>query len=141
MAFGGFEYQSEAGTRAAALQVVREALATGGGAVPERLRVYYNGGGVFVDADSFKDRGVEVVARYTDEEWERIKKAKGHDGSRLRRELKFKWIFANKKNVRVVKNLIERIEKSEIKTTDKFSDISASIHILTFQKIHFKSFW
>jgi glutamine amidotransferase-like uncharacterized protein len=28
--------------------------------------VYYNGGGVFVDAESFKDRGVEVVARYTD---------------------------------------------------------------------------
>jgi biotin--protein ligase len=66
LVFGGFEYQSEKGTRAAALEVVREALATGSGAVPERLRVYYNGGGVFVDAESFKDRGVEVVARYTD---------------------------------------------------------------------------
>ena len=66
LAFGGFEYQSERGTRAAALGVVKETLAAGGGAVPERLRVYYNGGGVFVDADSFKDRGVEVVARYTD---------------------------------------------------------------------------
>jgi biotin--protein ligase len=66
LAFSGFEYQSEAGTKAAALQVVKETLASGGGAVPERLRVYYNGGGVFADADTFKDRGVEVVARYTD---------------------------------------------------------------------------
>jgi biotin--protein ligase len=66
LAFGGFEYQSEAGTSAAGLQVVKQALAIGGGAVPERLRVYYNGGGVFVDADSFRDRGVEVVSRYTD---------------------------------------------------------------------------
>lgn len=67
LAFGGFEYRSEAGTRAAGLRVEREGLAVGGGAVPERLRAYYNGGGVFVDADEFKERGVEVVARYTDE--------------------------------------------------------------------------
>lgn len=66
LAFDGFEYQSEAGTKAASLQVVREALTGGSGAVPENLRVYYNGGGVFADADSFESRGVEVVARYTE---------------------------------------------------------------------------
>ncbi|TKA74573.1 hypothetical protein B0A55_06307 [Friedmanniomyces simplex] len=67
LAFPGFVYHSEAGTRAAEMKVNREALATGGGIVPESLRVYYNGGGVFVDAEKLKSRGVEVLASYTDE--------------------------------------------------------------------------
>jgi len=29
--------------------------------------VYYNGGGVFVDAETMKDEGVEVLASYSDE--------------------------------------------------------------------------
>jgi len=67
LAFSGFVYHSEAGTRAAELKVNKESLSTGGGAVPETLRTYYNGGGVFVDAKKFMDRGVEVLANYTDE--------------------------------------------------------------------------
>ncbi|KAH7045288.1 biotin-protein ligase [Macrophomina phaseolina] len=65
LAFPGFVYHSEAGTRAVELKVNKEALMGGGGAVPESFRSYYNGGGVFVDADKFKDRGVETLASYT----------------------------------------------------------------------------
>ena len=66
LAFPGFVYHSEIGTRAAELKVNREALLTAGGAVPEVFRSYYNGGGVFVDAGKFRDRGVEVLASYTE---------------------------------------------------------------------------
>lgn len=65
LAFPGFVYHSEAGTRAVELTVNKEALMGGGGAVPESFRSYYNGGGVFVDADKLKDRGVETLASYT----------------------------------------------------------------------------
>ena len=41
-------------------------MLTAGGAVPEVFRTYYNGGGVFVDAAKYKDRGVEVLASFTD---------------------------------------------------------------------------
>lgn len=64
-AFGGFVYHSEAGARAAALAVNKEVLNVG--IVPEKFRSYYNGGGVFVDADQYKDQGVEVLASYTEE--------------------------------------------------------------------------
>jgi biotin--protein ligase len=64
-AFKGFVYHSEAGARAAQLEVAKEAFATGG-TVPATFRSYYNGGGVFVDAGKFKDRGVEVLASYVD---------------------------------------------------------------------------
>ena len=67
LAFPGFVYHSEAGTRAAELKVNREALATGNSIAPESFRAYYNGGGVFVDAEKLKARGVEVLASYTDE--------------------------------------------------------------------------
>ncbi|GME42028.1 Biotin apo-protein ligase [Neofusicoccum parvum] len=67
LAFSGFVYHSEAGTRAVELKVNKEALMGGGGAVPESFRSYYNGGGVFVDADKLKDRGVETLASYTGE--------------------------------------------------------------------------
>ncbi|OJD40284.1 biotin apo-protein ligase [Diplodia corticola] len=66
LAFPGFVYHSEAGTRAVELKVNKEALMAGGGAVPESFRTYYNGGGVFVDAEKLKDRGVETLASYTD---------------------------------------------------------------------------
>ncbi|KAL0264140.1 biotin holocarboxylase synthetase [Diplodia seriata] len=67
LAFPGFVYHSEAGTRAVELKVNKEALMGGGGAVPESFRTYYNGGGVFVDAEKLKDRGVETLASYTGE--------------------------------------------------------------------------
>ncbi|KAK0363598.1 biotin holocarboxylase synthetase [Friedmanniomyces endolithicus] len=67
LAFPGFVYHSEAGTRAAELKVNAEALATGNDIVPESFRAYYNGGGVFVDAEKLKARGVEVLASYQDE--------------------------------------------------------------------------
>lgn len=65
LAYPGFKYNSELGTRAAEIKVNRDALIGAGGAVPEVLRTYYNGGGVFVDASKFKNRGVEVLASYT----------------------------------------------------------------------------
>lgn len=66
LAFPDFVYHSEAGARAAELSVNKEALSTVGGAVPETFRSYYNGGGVFVDAEKYKDQGVQVLASYTE---------------------------------------------------------------------------
>ncbi|KAI9375360.1 biotin-protein ligase [Aspergillus egyptiacus] len=63
-AFRGFVYHSEAGARAAELTVSKEALSTG--VVPASFRSYYNGGGVFDDAPSLADKGVEVLASYAD---------------------------------------------------------------------------
>lgn len=63
-AFPGFVYHSEAGARAAELDVSKEALTIG--VVPDQFRSYYNGGGVFVDAAKFKEQGVEVLADYTE---------------------------------------------------------------------------
>lgn len=65
-AFAGFRYASESGARAARIAVRREAFGAAG-VVPEYFRSYYNGGGVFVDADDMAERGVEVLARYEDE--------------------------------------------------------------------------
>jgi biotin--protein ligase len=62
--FKGFVYHSEAGAKAAQLEVCRDAFQSV--AVPEKFRSYYNGGGTFVDAEKFADRGVEVLASYTE---------------------------------------------------------------------------
>ena len=67
LAFEGFVYHSEAGTRAAELVVNRANLSGDVSAIPGSLRTYYNGGGVFVDAEKFEDRGVQVLASYKDE--------------------------------------------------------------------------
>ena len=67
LAFPGFIYHSEAGARAAELRVNKTALAAAGGSIPDVFRAYYNGGGVFVDAEKLKDRGVEILASYTDQ--------------------------------------------------------------------------
>lgn len=70
LAFEGFVYQSEKGARAVKLKVNQEAfLAHGSRGVPDRFRSYYNGGGVFVDADKFRgsDGDVEIVAEYEDQ--------------------------------------------------------------------------
>jgi len=64
-AFPGFEYNSEAGTRAAELAVEKKAFGNGG-ALPAIFRTYANGGSVFVDAPKFIDRGVEILAHYTE---------------------------------------------------------------------------
>jgi biotin--protein ligase len=66
LAFPGFVYQSEAGARAAGLKIHKEAFAATGGSVPETDRNYFNGGGVFVDAENFTERGVEILASYTE---------------------------------------------------------------------------
>lgn len=65
-AFPGFVYHSEAGARAAEVEVAEVALSTGTVTVPSTFRSYYNGGGVFVDAASLADKGVEVLASYTE---------------------------------------------------------------------------
>ncbi|KAK7747482.1 biotin holocarboxylase synthetase [Cytospora paraplurivora] len=65
-AFKGFRYASERGARAARVSVDKSAL-TGSQEVPDTFRVYYNGGGVFVDAGKLKDHGVEVLASFEDE--------------------------------------------------------------------------
>lgn len=64
-AFSGFVYHSEAGTRATQLRISKTALAQG--SIPELFRSYYNGGGVFVDAPKFEDKGIEVLASFTEE--------------------------------------------------------------------------
>jgi biotin--protein ligase len=66
LAFPGFVYHSESGARAAELKVNKEAFAITGGNLPETVRSYFNGGGVFVDAEKFKNRGVEILASYTE---------------------------------------------------------------------------
>ncbi|KAJ6099819.1 hypothetical protein N7467_001354 [Penicillium canescens] len=63
-AFPGFVYHSEEGARAAEITVSKEALSIG--TVPEQFKSYYNGGGVFVDAPLYADKGVEVLASYTE---------------------------------------------------------------------------
>lgn len=65
-AFKGFRYASEAGARAAKLGVCEEAF-EGLGEVPHSFNSYYNGGGVFVDAATLRDKGVEVLATFEDQ--------------------------------------------------------------------------
>lgn len=63
-AFKGFVYHSEAGARAVEVKVEKEAFKAG--VVPQTFRSYYNGGGVFVDAATYKDKGVETLATYAE---------------------------------------------------------------------------
>ena len=65
LAFPGFIYHSEAGAKAVELKVSKTAFLKG--TLPDMFRSYYNGGGVFVDAPKYKDRGVEILASYTQE--------------------------------------------------------------------------
>jgi len=59
-AFEGFVYDREDGAKAAKLKI--EGLSD----VKEDVKAYCNGGGIFVDADAMKERGVEVLARFED---------------------------------------------------------------------------
>lgn len=63
-AFRGFVYHSEAGAKAVEISVRKETF--GAGIVPQSFRSYYNGGGVFVDAEKYGTKGVEVLATYSD---------------------------------------------------------------------------
>lgn len=62
-AFKGFEYRSEKGARAVALQVEKESIRA---KMPGTFTSYFNGGGIFVDAEAFKNQKVEVLASYKD---------------------------------------------------------------------------
>ena len=65
-AFKGFQYQSELGARAAKITVKKEAF-SGAHPPPDVFKSYYNGGGVFVDAEKLESNGVEVLAEYADD--------------------------------------------------------------------------
>lgn len=65
-AFAGFQYASESGARAVRVGVRKETFGASG-VLPESFRSYYNGGGVFVDADQLAERGIEVLATYEEE--------------------------------------------------------------------------
>ncbi|EPS43733.1 hypothetical protein H072_2280 [Dactylellina haptotyla CBS 200.50] len=62
--YKGFRYNSELGARACRLDISKRLLDTG---APARVINYYNGGGIFVDAEKFGSQGVEILARYHDE--------------------------------------------------------------------------
>ncbi|KAK3503780.1 biotin-protein ligase [Neurospora crassa] len=64
-AFKGFQYHCEMGAKAAKLSVRKEAF-TGGQAPPDVFRSYYNGGGVFLNAEAMESDGVEILAEYAD---------------------------------------------------------------------------
>ena len=56
LAFPGFKYGREDGALAVKLK-----------ADGQEFKSYYNGGGLFVDAEKYKDRGVEVLATFTED--------------------------------------------------------------------------
>ena len=64
-AFSGFVYNSEKGAKAAEVVVSKSALPKG--SIPTVFRAYYNGGGIFVDAPRCYDKGVEILASYTED--------------------------------------------------------------------------
>lgn len=65
-AFKGFQYDSEAGAKAASLRVRKQAFSNGQ-ALPDVFKSYYNGGGVFVGAENMGAKGVEILADYADD--------------------------------------------------------------------------
>ncbi|GAB7363651.1 hypothetical protein MBLNU230_g4221t1 [Neophaeotheca triangularis] len=64
LAFPGFVYHSEAGTRAAELKINKSAFPSNVAGSLEDFRSYYNGGGVFVDAEKWVGKHVEILASY-----------------------------------------------------------------------------
>lgn len=63
-AFKGFDYHTEKGARAVRLRVNKNAFQED---VAEEVYSYFNGGGVFVDADNLKTGKTEVLANYADD--------------------------------------------------------------------------
>ncbi|QEL63113.1 hypothetical protein CJJ09_005309 [Candidozyma auris] len=58
--YKGFDYESHSGSKAVTMEVNTDALPSS----PSKVVVYYNGGGLFVDAS--KQRNVEILARYSE---------------------------------------------------------------------------
>jgi biotin--protein ligase len=71
LAFKGFKYQSEAGARAAKLDVKLSAfkdIESFKEKITPSILSYYNGGGVFVDANLYESEGkIEVLANYVED--------------------------------------------------------------------------
>ena len=65
-AFKGFHYQSEVGARAAKLSIRKEAFVHAQ-VPPNDFKSYYNGGGIFIDAEALTSDGVQVLADYEDD--------------------------------------------------------------------------
>ncbi len=67
-AFKGFEYHSEKGAKAAKISVSKGAF-DDSESLPDEFRCYYNGGGVFVDAEKLASDSskVEILAEYTED--------------------------------------------------------------------------
>lgn len=65
-AFKGFEYHSERGAKAAEISVSKDAFSEPA-SLPDAFRCYYNGGGVFADAEKLAadSSSVQVLASYT----------------------------------------------------------------------------
>lgn len=64
--FRGFEYGNQAKARIANVTVCKEAIGITSSSFPNSFPTYSNGGCLFVDADKYKNNGVEILARYTD---------------------------------------------------------------------------
>jgi biotin--protein ligase len=67
LAFEGFVYNSEKGARAADIKIEKSAFVEESEGLADTFKSYYNGGGVFVDAKKWEDRGVEILASYTED--------------------------------------------------------------------------
>ncbi|KAF2133103.1 biotin apo-protein ligase-like protein [Dothidotthia symphoricarpi CBS 119687] len=67
LAFEGFQYASEAGARAADVKVHLRAFEDVKEGMKEAFKSYYNGGGVFVDAKKLENRGVQILASFTED--------------------------------------------------------------------------
>lgn len=67
LAFEGFKYASEAGARAADVKIHKERFGDVEDGMAESFKSYYNGGGVFVDAKKLEERGVQILASYTED--------------------------------------------------------------------------
>ncbi|KAH6842717.1 biotin-protein ligase [Chaetomium sp. MPI-CAGE-AT-0009] len=67
-AFKGFEYSSERGARAAKISVSKDAFPESS-SLPGEFQCYYNGGGVYVDADKLTGGSskVQILAEYADD--------------------------------------------------------------------------
>ncbi|KAK0544450.1 biotin holocarboxylase synthetase [Tilletia horrida] len=60
--YPGFVYESDAGARLVDLELEEEAAGT------KSFKCQYNGGGAFMQADSYHSQGVKIVARYSDDD-------------------------------------------------------------------------
>ncbi len=67
LAFEGFKYSSEAGAKAANVQIHKDAFAKVKEDVADSFKSYYNGGGVFFDAKKLESAGVQVLSSYTED--------------------------------------------------------------------------